>query len=346
MVVAGRSLIMSAPSIALLLSSLWLAPAMADMAAPDSPDALSTEVLQSQGLNFSGAKPWHLKASYTVFDKDGKDPVNGVFEEWWTGPHTYKLSYSRPGFSQTDYATDAGLYRQGEQAWPRGEELWIPISLMEPMPDLRGIKDLALRKAEFTGEAKLRCVAVTGSAEPYPVTGKTYPTFCIDPTSPVVRLSVPYGSTEETTFNRILGFQGHYVAGDIKTYRSGKTIFQLTVDSLEGLANAKDGLFTPPSDAVLLPPGPPSVGSMKILKSAPTMYPALAKAEHWDGAVHIEAAVDRNGHVLSAKVIDGPRMLQQVALDSVNQWIFRPFLVGGEPVEINAETKVRFKLGR
>jgi TonB family protein len=214
------------------------------------------------------------------------------------------------------------------------------------MPDLRAIKELALQKAEFTGEAKLRCVAVTGSAETYPVTGKTYPTFCIDPTSPVMRLSVPYGSTEETTFNRILDFQGHYVAGDIKTYRDGKTIFQLTVDSLEGLAGPQDGLFTVPSDAVLLAKGPPSFGSMKALKNAPAVYPVLAKAQHWVGTVHIQASVDRNGHVLSAKVIDGPVILQQAALNSVNQWIFRPFLVGGEPVDVNTETGMIFRLGR
>lgn len=329
-----------------LLSSL--APLVADVSSSDSPDALYMQVLQSQGLYFPGVKPWHLKASYTVFDSDGKHPANGVFEEWWMGPHKYKLSYRRSDFSQTDYATDAGLYRQGEQAWPHRAELWIPIDLMEAMPDLRGMKELTFRRADFTGQAQLRCLTVSEAADPYPVTGKIYPTYCIDPKSPVLRLSSPFPPFAETVFNRILGFQGHYIAGDIKTNAYGKTIFQLTIDSLEVLASPEDRLFTPPPDAVLLPKGPVplSMGSMQVLKEVAPNYSSLAQAEHFEGTVRIQAVIGPDGHVRTAKVIDGPRILQQAALDAVYQWIFRPFLVSGEPVEVNAETGMGFKLSR
>src|SRR5271163_4707895 len=113
----------------LFVCSLFLAAARADNGRiTDDPEVLYGLVVKSQGLTFPGVKPWHLKASYTLFDAKGKNPVNGVFEEWYVGPHRYKRSYTRPGFTQTDYGTDAGLYRSGEQEWPARDELQIPIN--------------------------------------------------------------------------------------------------------------------------------------------------------------------------------------------------------------------------
>jgi TonB family protein len=315
---------------------------------PNDPDALYALVLKSQGLNFPGVKPWHIKASYTVFDTDGSHPVNGVFEEWWMGPHKYKRSYSRAGFTQTDYAANAELYRVGNQQWPIREELWIPTDLTEPLPNLHGAEEFTLQKADFTGNAKLRCIALTYPVGPTAVVGAVYPTFCIDPGAPVLRLSVPRGSPKETIYNRILGFQGHYVAGDIQTDFNGKTIFRLTVNSLDLLQSSNDGLFTPPSDALLLQVGtmPLPLTGMRLLKSVMPVYPSLAKTEHFDGVVNIQATIGRDGHVAKAKIVDGPRILQQAALDAVQHWIYRPFMVSGEPVEVDTPAKVMFRLGR
>jgi TonB family protein len=264
------------------------------------------------------------------------------------GPHRYKRSYTRPGFTQTDYGTNAGLYRSGEQNWAAQDEFRIPINLLEPLPDLRGSKDFTFEKADFTGDVKLRCIVLAHSNGANPVAGVTFPTFCIDPETPVLRLSVPYGASTETIYNRIQVFQNHYVAGQLIINIRGKTVFKLAVDSLERLQDPDNAMFTPPSDAVLLPPGPIPLrpGSLQILKSVAPMYPALAKAQRYEGTVIIWITVDGSGHVAKAKVIDGPRMLQQAALDAVSQSIYRPFLVSGEPVEVVLELRVIFNEGR
>jgi len=314
---------------------------------PTDPDALYALVLKSQGLNFPGVKPWHIKASYTVFDAKGENPVNGVFEEWFVGPHKYKLSYTRPGFNQTDYGTGAGLYRVGEQKWTSGEELWIPISLMQPMPDVRGDKIFTLLAAEFTGSVKLRCLQLADSAHPIPHPGASNPTFCIDPASPVVRLGIPYGPGRETIYNHILGFQGHSVPGEILINIRGKTTFKLTVDSLDSLQGANDALLSPPSDAVLIPPGPVKIssGSTQGLRTVSAVFPALAEKDHFEGIVFIQATIDRNGHVTNPKILRGPRIYQQSALNAASQWVFRPFLLGGEPAEVDTQVGVAFNVG-
>jgi TonB family protein len=336
-------------SLAVLLACFLFLPSKGT-ASPtlDDPETLYMLTVKSQGLTFPGVKPWHLKASYTLFDAKGKNPVNGVFEEWYVGPHRYKRSYTRPGFTQTDYGTDAGLYRSGEQNWPTRDELQIPINLFEPLPDLQGTKDFTFEKADFTGDVKLRCIVLAHSTGANLVVGVTFPTFCIDPETPVLRLSVPYGASTETIYNRIQVFQNHYVAGELIINIRGKTVFKLAVDSLERLQDPDNAMFTPPSDAVLLPSGPITLlaGSLQTLKSVAVVYPALAKAQRDDGVVRIQFTIDRNGHVATAKITDGPRMMRQATLDAVNQWIFRPFLLSGEPVEVNMVLRIIYNQGR
>jgi hypothetical protein len=333
----------------LLLSSLFVDAAWADATEPDDPNALYALVLKSQGLNFPGVKPWHIRASYTVFDTKGSHPVNGVFEEWWMGPHKYKRSYIRSGFTQTDYATEAGLYRVGDQKWATQQELSIPTNLTEPLPDLQGIKEFTLKKVDFSGSAKLRCIALTYS---FPLNSlnvaEAFPTYCVDPGGPVLRLSVPHGPRKETTYNRILIFQGHYLAGDIQTSTKGKTALTLTIDVLESLPNSQDGLFALPSDAVLLPQGKVSLseGSVEILREVAPVFPTTVKVEHIDGTIHMQVTIERNGRVQEVQNVDGPTLLRQGAIDAVHQWIFRPFLVSGDPVEVDTEVGIIFRLSR
>ncbi|MFZ0338819.1 MAG: energy transducer TonB [Terracidiphilus sp.] len=46
------------------------------------------------------------------------------------------------------------------------------------------------------------------------------------------------------------------------------------------------------------------------------------------------------------QVVSGPEMLQQAALDAVQQWRYRPYLFNGEPVEVRTTVNIIFTLGR
>ena len=48
----------------------------------------------------------------------------------------------------------------------------------------------------------------------------------------------------------------------------------------------------------------------------------------------------RNLHVIS-----GPEMLQQPSLDAVKQWVYKPYLLNGEPVEVETQIMVVYTLG-
>ena len=82
------------------------------------------------------------------------------------------------------------------------------------------------------------------------------------------------------------------------------------------------------------------------VRSVPLVYPAIAKAAQIQGTVVLQLTIDRNGNVETEKVVSGPPMLQQAALDCVKQWIYRPFEKDGAAIEATGEVSLVFTLGQ
>ena len=80
-----------------------------------------------------------------------------------------------------------------------------------------------------------------------------------------------------------------------------------------------------------------------IFKAVPT-YPAIARAVHLGGRVVLQATISKNGAIENLHVLSGPAMLQQAAIDAVQQWRYRPYLLNGDPVEVETTVNVDFTL--
>jgi protein TonB len=74
------------------------------------------------------------------------------------------------------------------------------------------------------------------------------------------------------------------------------------------------------------------------------VYPVPARAMRIAGRVELQATIARDGTIDNLRVVDGPRLLQQAAIDAVKQWRYRPYLLNGEPVEVETTINVDFKL--
>ena len=81
-----------------------------------------------------------------------------------------------------------------------------------------------------------------------------------------------------------------------------------------------------------------------LLHSAPPRYPALARNARIEGTVIFHAVIGRDGHIQQADFVSGPEMLAQAARESVMQWIYRPSMLDGAPIESTTQIEVRFKL--
>jgi protein TonB len=82
---------------------------------------------------------------------------------------------------------------------------------------------------------------------------------------------------------------------------------------------------------------------MLLYKVLPT-YSPMALAMRASGRVELQATISRGGTIENLRVTSGPPVLQQAAIDAVKQWRYRPYLLNGEPVEVETTIYVDFKL--
>jgi protein TonB len=82
-----------------------------------------------------------------------------------------------------------------------------------------------------------------------------------------------------------------------------------------------------------------------LLQKTTPVYPPIAKAARQQGTVVLQATISKTGSIENLRVISGPAMLQQAALDAVKTWRYRPYLLDGEPTEVETTVNVVFSLG-
>jgi protein TonB len=80
-----------------------------------------------------------------------------------------------------------------------------------------------------------------------------------------------------------------------------------------------------------------------IRKVQPT-YPPLARAARIQGTVLLQAVISKQGSIEHLQLISGHPMLVQAAMDAVRQWRYRPYILNGEPVEVETQITVNFSL--
>jgi protein TonB len=99
----------------------------------------------------------------------------------------------------------------------------------------------------------------------------------------------------------------------------------------------------PAAPATPLPVGG-DVKQAHLISSTPPAYPLLAKSQHVEGNVHVDALVDANGHVSSMHVVSGPALLHQAAMDALRQWKYQPATLDGKPVPMHLAVTLQFRL--
>jgi protein TonB len=128
---------------------------------------------------------------------------------------------------------------------------------------------------------------------------------------------------------------------------------ELGIEGGSGAPNGADEYFTrnrvvphvqPEAKAPIRVPSS-VVAGLLIRKTLP-VYPPIARAAHVEGTVVLQAAISAAGSIQNLRVVSGPAMLRQAALDAVRDWRYRPYELNGEPVEVETTVNVIFALSR
>lgn len=85
----------------------------------------------------------------------------------------------------------------------------------------------------------------------------------------------------------------------------------------------------------------------EVLKRVPPDYPPSARARHLSGTVMVMALVCRSGRVIDGRIVwpvDRTPItdLADLALAAVKQWVFKPALLGGQPLATEVGVPVKF----
>ncbi|HEY2842703.1 MAG TPA: energy transducer TonB, partial [Bryobacteraceae bacterium] len=103
-------------------------------------------------------------------------------------------------------------------------------------------------------------------------------------------------------------------------------------------------------DIVSIPAAPVAVGgdvqSAKLLKQVVPSYPQTARQLRIFGTVHLLGIIAKDGSIQRLQVLSGHPLLRQAAIDAVSQWIYRPTILNGQAVEVEAPIDVIFTLSR
>jgi protein TonB len=82
-----------------------------------------------------------------------------------------------------------------------------------------------------------------------------------------------------------------------------------------------------------------------LLAPIQPVYPQIARLTGTQGTVVIQATISKSGRMESARVLTGPAMLQSSALDAVRAARYRPYLLNGQPTEVETTISIVFHMG-
>jgi protein TonB len=81
-----------------------------------------------------------------------------------------------------------------------------------------------------------------------------------------------------------------------------------------------------------------------VFRTTP-IYPPIAIAARVSGAVVLAATISKSGSIEDLRVVSGPAMLRNSAMDAVRNWRYRPYLLNNQPVEVETTVNVVFSMG-
>ena len=334
---------------ALVVVSTFFTSASALANDPKQPDAASqlTAARIASSLADPALKPWHMLVSFDLLNPDGSVKEHGTLEEWWGAPDHWRRRIVSPSYNQD-------LYRVGDQSFaaaPARLPHYVSVlaqQIVSPIPSFPADLALTMEKQTKTfGPAQFDCILVQPAKRLGPLAFGLTPTYCLEQQHPTLRFLSESGS-QEIIRNRLGLFQDKSVALDLKIEEAGRPALHATIDQLQSRTLA-DADLAPPANlppVTMLPRVSSGVIAGRKIGGPQPQYPADAKRRHVTGAVLLSAVIDKDGHVLSTEVISSPDpSLSSAAMNAVNQWVYQPYLLNGQPTEVETTITVSFSIG-
>ena len=138
--------------------------------------------------------------------------------------------------------------------------------------------------------------------------------------------------------------------GGLVVSQNGKVIFQMLPGKSKGTKTDAANATVPDTAAVGSESNgkPVSLSSdtanTYLLQRVEPQYPDEAKQQGIQGSVVLDAVVGADGTVRGLNPVSGDRRLRGAAIEAVQQWHYKPYLVNGTPVDFETTVTINFTL--
>lgn len=311
---------------------------------------------KQMSLESEGAPPFRLTASYQAFDFLGRPESQGRWTE----------EFGRPGFRHRELHDSNAVenYAPEDQAnigaTPPNMsgtfvQQFLIASMLHPGPSDAMLDHSKLSfKTQKIGAVALRCVILE------PIDAKNAymrrlgtRAYCLAQDAPMIRLvEGAYGIL--VTYNSMAHFGTRLFAQQITAQQRGHQRGTLQVSKMVSapeLATAPLPEAPPSAPADSERTGAVKVGSavtagrIVVTKVTP-VYPESAKQKHISGQVVLHAVISKEGTIEALEVISAPSDdLAESAVEAVSQWRYQPYLLNGQPTEVDTTITVNYSFG-
>jgi TonB family protein len=89
-----------------------------------------------------------------------------------------------------------------------------------------------------------------------------------------------------------------------------------------------------------------NVQAAMVLNKVTPVYPALAKSAGVEGVVHLAVIIAPDGTIQEIHSLSGPPLLVTAAMDALKQWVYKPTLLNGQPIQVETTVDINFTLNQ
>jgi TonB family protein len=308
---------------------------------PSDPKALMLLAAKTNGLTGDDVKPWHLKASYTLYDDNGKESDYGTFEEWWAGEKLDKqvLTLGKGTWIETidshgDFETDRDNLPPEldskisfQPSFQSSFLSSIRTQFVTPFPtESQHLKIEYTSKNIQSGTLQLKCLRANYMSSTMPLDFFNQ-FYCLSLESRSLRIMISSDYIDQVLRNDPKQYEGKWIPHELQFLHNRKVRIKAKLETLEEIGTVRLEDYTPLPGSILKQKTIPIMAAVTqgyLIKEVKPDYPMDAKLAGIQGAVVLRGVIGKDGHVKNLLVVSGPVLLQNAALQAVRQWKFKP----------------------
>ena len=296
-------------------------------------------LLRASTLEWRRTEPFLLKLDYQLYDLAGKPLAQGEAEQSWGLANDLVKVHSSTLDEQDPQSEDAIHKTHVRESYLIHQVLH---AVARPFPYVTKRADFMMDQFKQTiGTSEMDCFALSAPSRRTSDTA----VYCTDADNHLAAMT-GQGSFVLTRSN-FRKYRNHDIPMDVSLSYGGKLAITAHVSELDALPAPAN------SDARAQPAKPDAtaiaaqVMAGNIISKKTPDYPKLARVRHVAGTVVLWAIITKEGTVTALDVIASPdQQLSESSLKAVQKWKYKPYLLNGEPTEVDTVISVNYNLGR